>query len=89
LNTSLSEVLVRRIKSIGEESHKGKGVSIVDSSSCLQCGNKVLTSGGSFLSVGFSDLPLRFKVLFFQVTLGITADLEYCPKCGYLSLKFS
>ncbi len=93
MNVKLSEEVVRKIKSIGEVANgkdiKSKDFTVGEISACHQCGNKAITAGGTFLSAGFAGLPLKFKVLFFQVTLGLSASLEYCPKCGYLSLKFS
>lgn len=87
--TTLSEEVVRKIKNVNSVIKNDKGVSFGDVTSCPGCGNKALSKGGSFLSARFSDLPLKFKVLFFSVTLGLTAKLEYCPNCGHLSLSFS
>lgn len=91
MNTKLSEEVVRKIKSIGAAAidDNTKDFSLGEIPTCPQCGNQAITGGGTFLSAGFKNVPLKFKILFISVTLGLSASVAYCPKCGFLSLKLA
>lgn len=60
-----------------------KSKSIVDKVQCPKCNQQTC------LSSGFPDIPLKFKVLFFSVTLGLNISVQYCPNCGFLSIKLA
>jgi predicted RNA-binding Zn-ribbon protein involved in translation (DUF1610 family) len=52
---------------------------------CPRCGNGV-SPAGSYVAVQV-PVPLKVRVLFFNVTVTLNVEIKYCPACGYLAVN--
>ncbi|MCE1245984.1 MAG: hypothetical protein LWY06_05020 [Firmicutes bacterium] len=60
-------------------------VSISSSAVCPHCRNKSAPAG-SYVAVQV-PVPVKVRVLFFNVALSINTEINYCPACGYLKVN--
>lgn len=63
-----------------------KVITMIDAK-CPRCGQLKIPEGLFFS--GNIQVPLKLRVLFFMVNLGINVELNYCPKCGFLRIKLA
>jgi ribosomal protein S27AE len=60
----------------------------VGNASCPKCGQPAFPNG-MFFSGTITDIPLKIRVLFFNITLGLAVNVGYCPRCGHLAIKIN
>lgn len=60
-------------------------ISISSGAVCPKCKNKSAPAG-SYVAVQV-PVPLKVRVLFFNVAVSLSVEIKYCPVCGYLAVN--